>query len=625
MCGIAFSCDPAQTKDARAARIAVALHRMAHRGPDEAGEWHGATAAAGHRRLSVIDLASSQQPMRDPTGRWVLAYNGEIYNYRDLRSSLESRWAFVTSGDTEVLLAGLLIEGTTFLERAQGMWAFALWDEQKHELLLSRDRFGKKPLFFSARHQSFHCSSELAALDALDPVSWEEDLDSTADFLRYGFYLPGTTAYRDVFEVLPGHLATWNGSEVLQEPYWILPFTPFDGTRSEAVEALRTTFTEAVRLRLVADVEVGSFLSGGVDSSLVTALAARSVPAGKLKTFTIGFGDATFDERNFAHLVADRLDTDHFEEVLDGWDEGKLEELLGRHLGQPFADASVLPTSLVSEVAAKRVKVALSGDGGDELFSGYQRYQARVLFRWYSRLPKALRSVTARFVKSLPEPLAHHSRSLLKKAHLFVDAADRSESERTYVAPLFHSKRELARLAPELSDRGHVPPGLPESAALDDVHRMMAMDALVYLPQDILVKVDRASMACSLETRAPFLDSRLAELAFSLPRRWHRRGMRGKRLLQEAFSTELPKSIWKRRKQGFGVPVGSWFHGSLGNSLLDMTRDGQAPLCSASVQALLDQHRSGRRDNGLRLWSLYTYLLWRRSGGRPHNGEGARC
>ncbi|MCB1889288.1 MAG: asparagine synthase (glutamine-hydrolyzing) [Rhodocyclaceae bacterium] len=614
MCGVAFLFDDSRP-EVRGERMARCLQRMVHRGPD-AGAWQDLSPAAiGHRRLSIIDLAGSPQPLSDPTGRYWLSYNGEIYNYAPLRQSLASRWQFRSGGDTEVLLAGLILEGHDFLHRCEGMWAFVLWDTHTRSALLGRDRMGKKPLFFSELPGAgLACASELAALRTLIPGALDEDLDSAADFLRFGYVLPGTTLWRSIAEILPGHIGRWSSSGGLrQSPWWQLTLRPSPQSEADAVGALQHALEESVRKRLVADVEVGAFLSGGVDSSLICALASRSLDR-RLKTFTIGFDEVAFDERRYARDVASHLNTEHHEEVLSDWDEAHLECLLLAHVGQAFGDASLLPTALVSRVAARHVKVALSGDGGDELFSGYQRYQARNILRWYTRLPRSVRHLAERAIRALPEPTAHHSRSLLKKAHLFLDVVGRQQAETPYVAPLMFAPDTFAALAPALAGRGHPAPGLPECAHPDDIARMMQADALVYLPQDILVKVDRASMACSLESRAPFLDREVVELAFSMPRHWHRRGTRGKRMLQQAFASRLPDGIWQRRKQGFGVPIHSWFRGALGERLAKLARDaGDGVLEPTAVDALLDAHRAGRRDHGYRLWTLYAYLLWRQN------------
>jgi asparagine synthase (glutamine-hydrolysing) len=610
MCGLIFLYQPDLGAFDLKQKARQALQAIQHRGPDDEGILLQPSVVVGHRRLSIIDLAGSHQPLTDATGRYVLAYNGEVYNYKQLRAQLANQWDFSTNGDTEVVLAGLVARGPDFLRQMEGMWALSLWDNEKQQLLLARDRLGKKPLYYRDSSAGFSCASELRALQRLSDCQWEEDLDSTADYLRYGFYLPGTTAYSDVCEVLPGHTLVWSPGQIpVHQPYWSLVIGGFSGSRQQARQAIRETLMEAVEKRLVADVEVGAFLSGGVDSSLIVSILTKHSQSA-LKTFTIGFTEASYDERKFATQIAGLCNTDHYEECLSSWDAEQLKTLIFDHVGQPFADASLLPTALVSEVAARHVKVALSGDGGDELFSGYQRYQARAIMRWYLRLPAAIRSNIKRVIRAIPEPMAHHSRSLMKKAHLFQSAVERQETETPYVAPALYSRDEFAELAPELQTRGKRPAGLPDETTLDDVQAMMAADASIYLPQDILAKVDRASMAHSLETRAPFLDHKLVELAFSLSRHWHRYGLSGKRILRSSFQDYLPAGIWARRKQGFGVPIHQWFRGDLGRELQGLLEDVDSPLVTSKVVALLAIHRDGGRDFGYRLWNIYIYLLW---------------
>lgn len=613
MCGIAFLFDASLLPEMRVQRMRACLEVQRHRGPDDGRIESLPNAVVGHRRLSIIDLAGSIQPMWCAAKRYVLSFNGEIYNYRELRASLASRWQFRTDGDTEVLLAGLLLEGSVFINRMEGMWAFAVYDTVEGCLLAARDRMGKKPLYYLTGSDYFACASELPALRKLSDRPWHEDEDSTADYLRYGYPMPGYTAYREVREVLPGHLLRWSPGDASpnQEAYWQLRIDRFSGDQRQAGVMLRQVMIEAVRRRLVADVEVGAFLSGGVDSSLICSIVRQELGQ-PLKTFTIGFKDAAFDERRYARQAADAFGTDHYEAMLDEWDESVLERLARDHVGQPFADASLLPTLLVSEIASRHLKVVLSGDGGDEVFSGYQRYQARVLWRWYVRLPATLRKIAAEAVRVLPEPMAHHSRSLLKKAHLFLDTVDRQESEWPYFAPMMFSRNVMEDLAPDLVLKGHRPPLLPDETNLDDVQRMMFADALIYLPQDILVKVDRASMACSVESRAPFLDRAVVEFAFSLPRTWHRRGMAGKRMLRKAMGDLLPAALWQRRKQGFGVPVHAWFQKELGDRLQEFVNELNTPLTSSAVNELLVEHRQQRKDHGNRLWALYSYLLWKK-------------
>lgn len=612
MCGLAFLYSERLASEALQQRMSLALDLLRHRGPNGSGSWAEAGTVIGHRRLSIIDIAGSRQPMADPSGRYVLSYNGEIYNFRDLRRTLSAHWQFTTAGDTEVLLAGLIVQGkAAFLPQLEGMWAFALWDTKETRLILGRDRVGKKPLYYFARGDEFGCASELPALRSLDTRSWEEDEDSSADYLRFGYYLPGFTAYKDRFEVLPGHVLTWRpGHKPQQCAYWRLEHRSFSGGHEKARELLRSTLISAVERRLVSDVEVGAFLSGGVDSSLIVAILAKELRH-ETKTFTIGFAQESYDERRFARAIAEHCQSEHHEEQLDTWNQDLLTKLVMEHIGQPFADSSILPTALVSQLASRHVKVVMSGDGSDEIFSGYQRYQARVLLRWYTRLPLSLRKRAEMLIRRLPEPMVHHSRSLLKKAHLFYDIVQRQRSERPYFAPVLYADSDFLHLAPALHGRGQKPPGIPDEVRENDLLEMMFADTLVYLPQDILLKVDRATMAYSVEARSPFLDKTVVELAFSLPMAWHRRGLRGKRLLADSFSGLLPSFIWKRRKQGFAVPVHQWFRGWLAIELRELLERCESPLNKSYVESMLAAHDRGTRDHGYRLWSIYIYLLWR--------------
>lgn len=615
MCGINFLYDSSVPIEDLQRRLTAGLECLRHRGPDDTGLWCGGAAALGHRRLSIVDLAGSRQPMADPDGRFVLSFNGEIYNYRELRERLSGRWAFRTAGDTEVLLAGLVLDGVRFLSGMEGMWAFLLWDARERRLLAARDRFGKKPLFYRAAGARFLAASELPALRAMDDAEWQEDLDGTADFLRYGYYLPGRTAYREVSEVRPGDVLRWSPEHgVTTEPWWSVPVdAPAIEDERELHRALREAFFTAVQRRLVADVEVGAFLSGGVDSSLIVSTLVREFGL-RPQLFTMGFTDETFDERVFARRLAGELGVPLTEAVLDRFDPQELLALLDRHVGQPFGDVSLLPTAKISELAARSVKVVLSGDGGDELFAGYERYLGRAMFDYYRRIPRWLRAPLRAAIRIVPEPTAHHSRSLMKKARLFVDSADRLDAAGPYVAPEILSASEIATLAPELANRGH---GFSDTLGIDDappVRQMMLRDLLVYLPQDILQKVDRASMAHSLEARAPFLDSAVARLAVGQPVARHRPGLRGKALLRGAFSDLLPDWLWRRRKQGFGVPVHAWFRGALDADLDGLLAGGDAPVERRAVREFVAEHAAGRRDHGYRLWNLYVYLVWRERG-----------
>jgi asparagine synthase (glutamine-hydrolysing) len=328
----------------------------------------------------------------------------------------------------------------------------------------------------------------------------------------------------------------------------------------------------------------------------------------RLKTYTIGFSEASFDESQYAAAMAQEIGSDHHCETFNLWDERQLESLLRNHVGQPYADASLLPTSMVCERAARDVKVVLSGDGADELFGGYQRYQAQIIFRWYTRLPKALRAFAEDAIKRLPVPMVHHSRSLLKKAQLFVDAAERHGTDPRYIAPSLFSSPLYQSLVPELNSKGHRIHDIQEETSLNDLQRMLYSDCLIYLPQDILTKVDRASMAHSLEVRSPFLDSKIVEMAFSREANAHLGIGKGKQWLRSAFKDQLPGWVWRRRKQGFGVPLNKWFCGDLGDRLLGFLDSQNTPLDNKRVQLMLRDHRLGKADFSMGLWAIYVYL-----------------
>ena len=620
------------------AGLDAAVNAMAgmlrHRGPDDSGSWVDAAAglAFGHRRLSVLDLSEAgHQPMTSACGRFVIAYNGEIYGFGDLRRLLEQRGhRFRGHSDTEVLLGAIAEWGVErALPRVHGMFAFALWDRQTRRLTLARDRIGKKPLYYGWCGGSFLFASELKALRRHPAFDDEIDRDALGLLLQLG-WIPGPySIYRRIRKLPPGAILTLDAARGLAEPvvetWWSAgevaeasERAPFAGSFEEAVDALDSLLDTAVRARMVADVPLGALLSGGIDSSAVVALmqAASRIP---VRTFAIGFREPKHDEAPFARQVAAHLGTDHTELYVGPEDSLALVPELPEIFDEPFADPSQIPTVLVCRLARNSVTVALSGDGGDELFAGYQRYR-RSLDAWaHLRLwPLGARKATETLAATLDDRFAAPkwlSKTLKRSAG--VGAADALEvfvAERTRAPDPARLVRG-ARAVPHLLADRHGWPDLREP-----LQTMMFLDFAGYLPDDCLVKVDRASMAASLEVRCPLLDHRVVELAWSLPlhMRFDDRG--AKRVLKSVLERYLPRALFERPKRGFGVPVGAWLRGPLrdwAEALLDERRlAGEGYLEPAAVRAIWRQHQSGRRDRPELLWHVVMFQAWREHWGR---------
>lgn len=605
MCGIFFAfeykADPSNLRH----RGEAALDLLYRRGPNEQNLIRQDNWLLGHTRLSIIDLSSSHQPMTGPGGSSYLSFNGEIYNFQNLRQKLEHAWRFTTSGDTEVLLAGLTLHGADFIRQLEGMWAFIFWDAKRQTLLACRDPVGKKPLYFRSNSRGIYFASELPALKRLDPHHWEEDLVASRSIIKYGFTKPGATAYQFTHELKPGHYLNWSpASDIAQRQYWELP-TNRDSSLSfdDACALLAQKIETAVRKRMVADVDIGVFLSGGIDSSII-ALLAQKQSHHPLQTFTVKFLDKGYDESSYARLVAQNTASRHNEIEVAQPTLNELIPLLKNSLGQPFGDPSILPTYSLCNATAKHVKVALSGDGADEVFSGYQRYQARVLLNWYRRIPPSWRRTTETLIARLPDSFSHHSHSLIKKAKEFARLASTNEFVHEYTAPIISADLFLE---PEPATQ----PDDVKDISSYSLEEMMHRDMLVYLPQDILTKVDRASMHSSLEVRSPFLDTDLIETAFNLPISYHRSLWAGKKLLRAIYCNQLPPAIIARRKQGFTNPIYSWFLGELGDQIVSMNQATSSILSTSALEKCLIQHRAGQRDMSLPLWNVLVYLLWK--------------
>ena len=588
-------------------RLAAMSATLAHRGPDADGLFVQEGIGLASRRLAIIDLAGGDQPIANEDGDVVVVQNGELYNHVDLRRSLErAGHRFRTRSDTEVLVHAYEEWGHGFAGRLRGMFAVALWDARERRLTLARDRFGIKPLYYRDVGGELAFASELDALPR-----GELDPDAIEAFLAFNAIPAPLSIYREIRKLPPGHLLTWQAGVVKLERFARPgPLPPrHDADEAELLEECRARLRDSVRAHLVADVPVGVLLSGGVDSGALAALAAEE-STGPVRTFSIGFEEASFDELAGARSVAERYGTQHRELVLRP-DAALLLPALAAAFDEPFGDSSALPTYLVSKLAAEDVKVALSGEGGDELFGGYYTYVADQLA---ARLGGLARTAGP-LVERLPTSTARASFDL--KAKRFVRSAHLPPLER------HHGWKEI--LAPavraELTGRtsGFDPVDLlraryAETEGHEQLTRLQDVDFGAYLVDDLLVKTDRASMAWSLEARVPFLDTVVSNFAFSLPVRHKVRGLEKKRLLRRALEPLLPHAVVHGRKRGFSIPAAAWLRGELApfarETLSAATLDRQGILRPEAAARLLDEHVAGRQDNSRQLWGLLALTLW---------------
>jgi asparagine synthase (glutamine-hydrolysing) len=602
ICGIASTNGSAVTD-----RVAAMSGTLVHRGPDSFGEFSDGDVALAARRLSIIDLETGDQPIANEDGTVHVVQNGEIYNYRELRRDLErAGHRFRTHGDTEVLLHLYEEHGDRFAERLRGMFAVAIWDVRRRRLVLARDRFGIKPLYYRAVDRELSFASELRALPR-----GEIDLDALEAFLAFNAIPAPLTIFRDVRKLPAGHLLVWTDGEIELERF-ARPAPSAEirtGDEAELVEELRSRLRDSVRAHLVSDVPVGVLLSGGVDSAFLAALAAQET-ADQLHTFSIGFEERSFDELAGARSVAERYGTSHHELVLRP-DAALLLPALADAFDEPFADSSALPTYLVSQLAANDVKVALSGEGGDELFGGYYTYAADLLAARVGGLAR----LAAPLVERLPTSTAKASFDY--RAKRFVRAAHLPPLER------HHGWKEIfsPELRTELTGRANAfdPVDLlraryRETEGSDELSRLQDVDLGVYLVDDLLVKTDRASMAHSLEARVPYLDTVVTNLALALPTRHKIRGFSKKVLLRKAAAPLLPREIVHGKKRGFSIPAAAWLRGELEpfarETLSADVLRRQGFFDPGVVTRLLDDHVAGREDRSRQLWGLLAFTLW---------------
>ncbi|MDB5098505.1 MAG: asparagine synthase, glutamine-hydrolyzing [Cyanobacteria bacterium RYN_339] len=625
MCGITGFLALAGRAPASAETLDGMCRIMTHRGPDDQGTWLEGPVGLGMRRLAVIDVAHGKQPMTNEDGSLHVVFNGELYNYPALRERLLARGhKLETHSDTEVLVHLYEDHGEDFVQHLTGMFAIALWDAKQQKLLLARDRLGEKPLYYGVFEQQLLWGSELKCLLAHPAVPRRLSLPALARYLQLE-YVPAPHAILEgVHKLPPAHILVAQGGETTVRPYWRLDLTPRpDPGEAAALAGLNEHLDRAVKQCLLADVPLGVFLSGGIDSSTVAALASRHVK--ELETFSIGFEDKSFDESSHARAVAKHLGTRHHEEILSPARLLELLPTLTRLLDEPFGDASVLPTYLLSAFARKRVTVALGGDGGDELLAGYPTYQAERLATPFDRLPGGLRHGIAGSGAAVAGrlPVNPNNLSLDFKLKRFTGSLARPALERHLrwlgsftpeeQGTLLSADVRAALQGDDLYDQDRAV--WAHSQGLDPTARVLHLDTSTYLPDDILFKVDRASMATSLEVRAPLLDHRLVEYVAGLPTRYKLRGLKTKYLLKQAARPLLPAEILDRPKKGFGIPVAKWLKAELQPAMRDMLSAERIRAGGlfdpVAVERLMADHLAGRHDHRKQLWTLLMFEWWR--------------
>ncbi|MFZ4663022.1 MAG: asparagine synthase (glutamine-hydrolyzing) [Caldilineaceae bacterium] len=622
MCGIFGVWEYGGRQPVRQETIQRATDTISHRGPDDSGVYVSPSSQVGlgFRRLAIIDLSpAGHQPMSNEDASVWLVFNGEIYNYADLRPTLLAKGhRFASHSDSEVIIHHYEERGTDFVYDLNGMFDLAIWDERAQQLVLARDRVGKKPLYYYDDGQRLIFASELKAILADPTVPRQIDDNALNAYLRLGYVPPPQTILRDIRKLPPGHRLIFAQGKATVERYWdwLPAFQPnYQRTEAEWGELLRVQLTVAVRDRLMSDVPLGAFLSGGVDSSAVVAAMARSSDK-PVKTFSIGFQNEKYNELPYARQVAQQYATDHHELMVEPENLRDVLPLLVWQLDEPFADSSAVPTYYVSKLARSQITVVLSGDGGDEAFAGYDRYARAMQEQWMDRLPLPIRRPLGRVAVALLRP-GQKGANLVQRLLL-------SPDERYLTAMQRLSPEQMATLLQPTAQQRMASDGLAfltepmqRAAQLDYLSRMQYLDGVSYLPEDILVKVDRMSMLNSLEARCPLLDYRLLELAATIPADLRLRNGEGKFIFKQALRDWLPPTILTRAKMGFGIPLREWFRDDLfgfaGEILLEQRTIQRGYLERSAVQQLLQRHQAVAHTLEVPIWSLLVFELWCRA------------
>ncbi|MEW6505801.1 MAG: asparagine synthase (glutamine-hydrolyzing) [Chloroflexota bacterium] len=603
-----------------------ALKHLDHRGPDDQGSWRGDNVTLGMCRLSIIDLVSGQQPIWNEDNTCCIVYNGELYNFLDLRPVIEAKGhVFCTRSDTEVVLHSYEEWGPDCLRRFNGMFAFAIWDERNKTLFLARDRIGEKPLYYFLDNEHLVFASEIKAILAYPTIPRQVNFRGLANFLAFGHAIAPETIYQNIYKLLPGHYLLAKEGHIKIVQYWDVGEEPQlpDGavlTEGEYSEFILNLLDDSVRRRMIADVPVGAFLSGGVDSSTVAALMKRHA-TGPVKTFSLGFRiGGAYNELSDARQVAEYFGTEHHELQVDQVDLVNTLRTLVYHYDEPFGDAAGFPIYLLSRFAREHVKVVLCGDGGDELFGGYRRYVVDQAASLYQHLPAML---AATLVPALIDRLPR-----LRRVKRIVQTLPISNSARRYAAwlILFTPEMQAELLHPDVLDAvgdhdpawayPHYYANLKSSSADDHLNRLMYVDLKTWLADAYMEKTDKATMACSLEARLPLLDHRLVELAFQIPSHYKIRRLSTKRIFKRAVNHLIPTEVLRRPKHGFAVPTDPWFRGDLKSFAFEVLLDGRARrrgyFNTPVVERMLREHVEGRHVWDTHLWLLLNFELWHR-------------
>ncbi|HYK19897.1 MAG TPA: asparagine synthase (glutamine-hydrolyzing) [Pyrinomonadaceae bacterium] len=622
MCGIAGFIDFWEQKRNESFERGRLLKGMCdsirHRGPDDEGFLLKDGVALGMRRLSIIDLAGGHQPISGEDGSVTIVFNGEIYSFHELRRELEQRGhTFKTNSDTEAIVHAYEEYGPACADHLRGMFAFAIWDDKKRELYIARDRVGKKPLYYTVTPgQTLVFGSEIKSILEHPDVEREINVDALDAYFTLGYVPDPLTIFQNIHKLPPGHHLTFSAGRVAVQQYWDFNFAPAESRKPEDyMEELRALLNESVRLRLISDVPLGAFLSGGIDSSTVVALMAQHMNQ-PVKTFSIGFHEDSYNELKYARLTAKKLGTDHHEFFVTPQICDIIDDLVW-HFDEPFADPSAIPTFMVSKLARDHVTVALSGDGGDELFAGYTHYVVQESRRAFSALPKALREGVMR---PLSYRLPHGAWGRNYLHNISLDPIDRYLDSLSYFTVLGKESLYTSDFQKQLRAKDQVARSFREYAARvktnEPLDQLLYIDGKTYLPGDILTKVDRMSMATSLEVRVPLLDHKLIDFVTKVPASLKLAGTETKHLLKRVAKDLIPAEILDRPKQGFGMPLEEWINRQLRDQIREILREPRTRqrgyVNPDYVDLILDEHHKGRRDHSQPLWALWILELWHR-------------